>query len=292
MVEKKWETRVGYLGPEASFTNIAAKNFFKDGWLLPYATIPECIEAVSLGELEYAVVPLENTLEGTVTLTIDYLFHEADLSVNAEILSPIEQHLMVHPANAEDWEEIKDVYSHPHALAQCYKYLFYRGIRQHQYASTAAAAKFVSENKELQIASIGNRLSAKKYGLVVVQENIHDFHKNHTRFLVLSKDKKILDHEGSSKTPKTTFMLTLPVDDRSGALHQVLSVFAWRRLNLTKIESRPLKTGLGNYFFVLDVMEDESHPMMNGAVEELQALGCKVKSLGTYYTHQTPSSPN
>lgn len=289
MVEKKWDVRVGYLGPEASFTNIAAKNFFKDAWLMPYSTIPECIEAVSLGELEYAVVPLENTLEGTVTLTIDYLFHEVDLSVNAEILSPIEQHLMVHPANAEDWESIKDAYSHPHALAQCYKYLFYRGIRQHQYASTAAAAKYVSENKEMKIASIGNRLSAKKYGLVIVQENIHDFHQNHTRFLVLSKEKKTLGQE--SLTPKTTFMLTLPVDDRSGALHQVLSVFAWRRLNLTKIESRPLKTGLGNYFFVLDIMEDENHPMMKGAVEELQALGCQVKSLGTYYTHKTPSSP-
>jgi len=283
--------RVGYLGPEASFTNIAAKHFFKDGWHVPYPTIPECLEAVSQGNLDYAVVPLENTLEGTVTLTIDFLFHEANLSVNAEILSPIEQHLMVHPANAEDWESVKDVYSHPHALAQCYKYLFYRGITQHQSASTAAAAKFVSENKEMKVASIGNRLSAKKYGLVIVQENIHDFHKNHTRFLVLSKRKEILNHDGSKKGPKTTFMLTLPVDDRSGALHQVLSVFAWRRLNLSKIESRPLKTGLGNYFFVLDILEDESHPMMKGAIEELQALGCQVKSLGTYYTHHTPSAP-
>ena len=81
-------------------------------------------------------------------------------------------------------------------------------------------------------------------------------------------------------------MITLPTD-RSGALHQVLSVFAWRQLNLSKIESRPLKTGLGDYFFMIDVLADEKEPMMRGAMEELAALGCKVKSLGTYFTYVT-----
>lgn len=80
-------------------------------------------------------------------------------------------------------------------------------------------------------------------------------------------------------------MVELP-DDRSGALHQILSVFAWRKINLSKIESRPLKTGLGNYFFILDVLEDENAPMMNGAMEELAALGCSVKTLGSYYTYK------
>lgn len=83
-------------------------------------------------------------------------------------------------------------------------------------------------------------------------------------------------------------MLTLP-SDRSGALHQVLSVFAWRQLNLSKIESRPLKTALGDYFFNIDVLADEDEPMMKGAMEELAALGCTVKTLGTYYTYETPS---
>ena len=91
------------------------------------------------------------------------------------------------------------------------------------------------------------------------------------------------------KQMKTTVMVTLPKDDRSGALHQVLSVFAWRQLNLSKIESRPLKTGLGQYFFIIDVFEDERKPMMNGAMEELKALGCEVKSLGSYNTYETDS---
>ena len=86
--------------------------------------------------------------------------------------------------------------------------------------------------------------------------------------------KESLENEGHSAKLKTTLMVKLPEDDRSGVLHQVLSVFAWRRLNLSKIESRPLKTGLGNYFFIIDVLESEEHPMMQGAMEELAALNC------------------
>ena len=195
---------------------------------------------------------------------------------------------MVHPKQVEKWESIETVLSHPHALAQCHKYLYYRfrGVPLEQTTSTAAAAKYVSEHPEQTIAAIGNNFAAKKYGLTIVEPDIHDFHFNHTRFFVLQKKNNRLEKVGHDESPKTTMMITLPVDDRSGALHQVLSVFAWRQLNLSKIESRPLKTGLGNYFFILDILEDEETPMMQGAKEELQALGCEVKSLGTYYTYK------
>ena len=118
--------KVAFLGPEASFTHLASKALFQDETLVPIRTIPECIEAVSRGKVDIAVVPVENALEGIVPLTIDYLFHEADVYVIAEIQAPIEQHLMVHPNNKEKWEEITTIYSHPHALAQCHKYLYYR----------------------------------------------------------------------------------------------------------------------------------------------------------------------
>ncbi|EPD54303.1 hypothetical protein HMPREF1210_00289 [Paenisporosarcina sp. HGH0030] len=288
MLTKDWESRVAYLGPEASFTHLAAGTVFAGEWLMPYATIPECIEAVANGEVEFAVVPLENALEGSVPLTIDYLFHDVELHVSAEILSPIEQHFMVHPEQVENWQDIKMVYSHPHALAQCHKYLYYRfrGVPLEQTTSTAAAAKYVAENPDRTIAAIGNDFAAKKYGLTIVEPNIHDFHFNHTRFFVLQKKNIRLDKTGHDNSPKTTLMIKLPVDDRSGALHQVLSVFAWRQLNLSKIESRPLKTGLGHYFFIMDVLEDEQAVMMQGAKEELRALGCEVKSLGTYFTYK------
>lgn len=289
MSNEQWEKRIAYLGPEASFTYLATKGLFPNEWHVPYTTIPECIEAVAEGKVDFAVVPLENALEGSVPLTVDYLFHEADLYVTGEVLSKIQQHLLVHKNQVKNWQNIEAIYSHPHALAQCHKYLFYRfnGVPLNQYSSTAAAAKFVSESPERCIAAIGNASAAEKYGLEIVEKNIHDFHFNHTRFFVLSKQNIRLPHENADGGPKTTFMVTLPTDV-SGALHQVLSVFAWRKLNLSKIESRPLKTGLGDYFFIVDVLADENIPMMKGAVEELEALGCTVKSLGTYYTYNTP----
>ncbi|MBD7943756.1 prephenate dehydratase [Psychrobacillus sp. Sa2BUA9] len=281
--------QIAYLGPEASFTHLATQALFPTDCLLPIRTIPECIEMVSNGQVEVAVVPLENALEGTVPLTIDYLFHEAEVNVIAEILSPIAQHLMVHPNNMEKWEKISTIYSHPHALAQCHKYLYYRfgKVPLEQSSSTAAAAKYVSERADECIAAIANTSAAAEYDLKIVEHNIHDFHFNHTRFFVLSKKKKCIETKGHNGQVKTTVMITLPKDDRSGALHQVLSVFAWRQLNLSKIESRPLKTGLGQYFFIIDVLEDEKAPMMIGAIEELKALGCEVKSLGSYYTYET-----
>ena len=117
-----------------------------------------------------------------------------------------------------------------------------------------------------------------------MQKNIHDFHFNHTRFFVLSKRNDRIERDEDKQQIKTTLMIKLP-SDRSGALHQVLSVFAWRQINLSKIESRPLKTGLGDYFFIVELLEDENAPLMQGAMEELRALGCSVKSLGSYYTY-------
>ena len=292
MTELQSRKRIAYLGPEASFTFLATKGLFNSNEILePYRTIPECIEAVSEGKVDLAVVPVENALEGTVTLTVDYLFHEVDLYVVGEVLSKIQQHLMVNKAQVMNWNNIEGVYSHPHALAQCHKYLHYRfsKVPLHQYSSTSAAAKLVAEHPELCIAAIGNASSAEKYDLEIVERNIHDFHFNHTRFFVVSKENGRLSIEKSEGKPKTTFMITLP-SDVSGALHQVLSVFAWRKLNLSKIESRPLKTGLGDYFFIADIIADEEEPMMKGAVEELQVLGCTVKSLGTYYTYLTPEN--
>lgn len=282
---------MAYLGPEGTFTHLAAQELFQNEWMIPFKTIPECIESVAEGQVDLAIVPLENALEGTVPLTIDYLFHEVNLYVVGEVLSPIEQHLMVNKKQVENWENLTGVYSHPHALAQCHKYLYYRfrGVPLHQTTSTAAAAQYVYEHPEECIAAIGNTTAAKTYNLEIVQPKIHDFHFNHTRFFILSRTNQRIDHEKHEDQVKTTLMIKLP-NDRSGALHQILSVFAWRQINLSKIESRPLKTGLGDYFFILDVLEDENAPMMKWATEELAALGCSVKSLGSYFTYKQHSS--
>lgn len=276
--------KVGYLGPRATFTDIAVRNMFPDDTGVPYITIPSCMDAVVDGEVDVAVVPLENALEGSVNITLDYLVHEVDLPILGEIRVPIRQHFMVHPNNADKWRETERIMSHSHAIAQCHKFLHkeFKGVFCENTTSTAAAAQFIIEHPEIKAAAIANELAAKEYGLTIVQPDIHDVPFNHTSFIVVAK-KPI---ELSENRPyfigyKTTLMVTLP-SDHPGVLHTVLSAFAWRKLNLSKIESRPSKTGLGNYFFIIDVAMKMDEVLIPGAIAELEAVGCGVNLLGSY----------
>jgi len=275
--------KIGYLGPEGTFTHAAVEAVFPHIRNVPYHTIPQCMDAVRDGEVELAVVPLENALEGSVNLTIDYLIHECNLPIVGEIIAPIEQHLLVHPSQLEHWMHVERIYSHSHAIAQCHKFL-HRHLKHATYeyvTSTSAAAKYVSEHPEGKMAAIGNRLAAKQYGLAIAKENIHDYDYNHTRFIVLHRERYLLPVTDKEDGFKTTLMVMLP-KDQAGALHQVLSAFAWRKLNLTKIESRPAKTGLGNYFFIIDIDQKMDDVLIPGAIAELEALGCTVQILGSY----------
>lgn len=277
--------RIGFLGPKATFTDLAVREIFPNAESIPFLTIPACMDAVEEGEVDYAVVPLENALEGSVNITLDYLIHEVNLPIIGEITTPISQHFMVHPNNEIRWQEVECIYSHSHAIAQCHKFLHkrFKGIPCSNVTSTAAAAQYVFDHPELTIAAIANELAAREYGLVIVERNVHDFDFNHTRFVILSKQ---VEEPITKKTPvngrKTSLMITLPTDDHSGALHQVLSAFAWRKLNLSKIESRPMKTGLGNYFFIIDIEMGMDSVLIPGVIAELEALGSDVKLLGSY----------
>jgi prephenate dehydratase len=275
--------KVGFLGPKATFTELAVKKVFPGLELEPYRTIPESMDAVVSEKVDIAVVPVENALEGSVNITLDYLTHVVQLPIVGEITIPIKQHLMVHPANAENWREVTKVFSHSHAIAQCHKFLHnqLKDVPFESVNSTAAAAKMVMDQPELNVAAIANELAAKEYGLAIVERNIHDFDYNHTRFVVLSE--RALDFEGISGSShyKTTLMVTLPTD-KAGTLHMVLSAFAWRKINLSKIESRPMKTGIGNYFFIIDLEMKLDEVLIPGAMAELEALGCGVTLLGSY----------
>ncbi|MBU8905482.1 prephenate dehydratase [Desertibacillus haloalkaliphilus] len=275
---------VAYLGPKGTFTEMAAATIFPNEEHKPYTTIPNCMDGLAQGEVDYAVVPLENAIEGSVNLTLDYLIHKHNLPIVGEVTVPIEQHLMVHKENVDSWTTIKEVRSHPHAIAQCHEFL--RNVLPDAdkvyMNSTGSAVKWVKDHPEQPVAAIGNELAAKKYQLEIVQENIHDYDNNHTRFVILDRDgASIANSSPLYVGDKTTMMVTLP-SDYSGALHQVLSAFAWRKLNLSKIESRPMKTGLGNYFFVIDVDHKMDDVLIPGVVAELQALDCGVRILGSY----------
>lgn len=276
--------RVGYLGPEATFTHIAVNRFFSDETRIPYPTIPDCIDAAANGEIDFAVVPLENAIEGSVNITIDYLIHEQPLTIVGEITVPVRQHLLVHPNHAAVWKDVQAVYSHPHAIAQCHKFLnkHVKGVPTGDMTSTSAAAKYVKEHPEQVIAAIANEAAAQKYGLTIVQQDIHTHQNNHTKFIVLHNGQaEVLSNEQEPRVEKTTWMIMLP-SDYAGALYQVLAAFAWRKLNLSKIESRPMKTGLGNYFFLIDVEGSYDNVLQHGVKMELEALGCSVTLLGSY----------
>ncbi|WP_252311625.1 prephenate dehydratase [Sinobaca sp. H24] len=276
--------KIGYLGPKGTFTEMAAVSIFAGEELVPFETIPACMDALAAEDIDRAVIPLENTIEGSVNMTLDYLIHKHNLPIIGEVTVPIEQHLMVHPSRAEQWREIEDVYSHPHAIAQCHDFLtdILPGASLHYTNSTSAAAEKLHDDPSMNAAAVANILAAEQYGLTIVNENVHDYENNHTRFVVLAQEDSMELQPAASRTgDKTTLMVTLP-SDFSGALHQVLSAFAWRKLNLTKIESRPMKTGIGNYFFVIDVDQLMDDVLLPGAVAELEALGCGVRILGSY----------
>ncbi|KRF60872.1 prephenate dehydratase [Peribacillus butanolivorans] len=277
-------SKIAFLGPKATFTDLAVSRLFPNDIKIPMNTIPDCLDAVRDGEVNHALVPIENALEGSVNITMDYLVHEVTLPIKGEVTIPIQQHYMVHPDHAYPGFKPDMVYSHSHAIAQCRKFLHkeLRGIPYEYVTSTAAAAKMVMENSDINIAAIANDMAAAEYGLTIVKQNIHDYEHNHTKFIVVSNSD--VDFEGHLTTEgdkKTTLMVQLPAD-HSGQLHQVLSAFSWRKLNLSKIESRPMKTGLGNYFFIIDVGMALDDVLIPGAISELEALGCTVSIMGSY----------
>ncbi|ARK29196.1 Prephenate dehydratase [Halalkalibacter krulwichiae] len=263
--------KIGYLGPKGTFTEMAARGLFEIGELVPYRTIPSCMDAVESKEVDVAVVPIENAIEGSVNLTIDYLIHKQRIPIVGGITVPIEQHLLI---NRDGSQEVNKIMSHPHAIAQCHEFLQkkYPDAEWEYMNSTGAAADFVKKNPELKVAAIANELAAKEYGLHIKHENIHDFSNNRTSFVALSNDSVTLTCNGPHSEDKTMLMVTLP-SDFPGALHQVLSAFAWRKLNMTKIESRPTKTGLGNYFFIIDVQGLMDDVLIPGLFPSLKHLG-------------------
>lgn len=278
--------RIGYLGPKGTFTKLAVDSVFNGENKQSFETIPECIDAVAAGEIAIGVVPIENAIEGTVHLTVDYLVHQVRLPIVAEIVVPIQQHLLVHGNFKGGLSDITEIHSHSHAIAQCQQYLHkHTPAAAISYTSSTGRAAEIVGQSDRTIAAIGNKLAAKEYGLHIYKENVHDYPNNHTRFAVLAKDNADLLIDYQQVTEKTSLLITLP-SDYAGALHQVLAAFAWRKMNLSKIESRPMKTGLGNYFFIIDVDQPFDDVLFPSVKAELEALECQVTLLGTYPVYQ------
>ena len=268
--------KIAYLGPKGSFSHHVVQTAFPKEKLQAFANITDVIKAYEQGLVDYSVVPVENSIEGSVHESLDYLFHQADIQAVAEIVQPIHQQLMAVLGQSK----IEKIFSHPQALAQGKKFIeeHYPEAKLEVTASTAYAAHFISEHPDQPFAAIAPRNSAREYGLELIAEDIQEMEANFTRFWVLGSEIPTIPLQ--SQTEKMSLALTLP-DNLPGALYKALSTFAWRGIDLTKIESRPLKTALGEYFFIIDVDYSDKE-LVHFARQELEAIGIQYKILGTY----------
>ena len=242
------------------------------GELIPYCTIPAVMESVKNGECSLGVVPIENSIEGPVGITLDSLAHKFDLQIVNEIIIPINQNLIVNPGTK--LEDILDVYSHSQAIAQCQEYIDEHKIQPHYAISTARAAKSIIGDKTK--AAIGNAKSAELYDLEILESNIQDMDNNQTRFVVLSKES-----HGITGKDKTSIIFSI-YEDRPGGLYNILGFFQKNNINLTKIESRPSKKGLGKYLFFVDFIGHKDEVIIQNILEEIKENTYFFKVLGSY----------
>lgn len=240
--------------------------------LIPYCTIPAVLESVANGECSYGVVPIENSIEGPVGITLDSLAHKFDLKIFKEIIIPINQNLIVNPGCTMD--DIEDVYSHAQALAQCQEFVSRNKIQPHYAVSTARAAKdIIGCNSK---AAIGNAKIVELYGLEILKSNIQDMDNNETRFVVVSKKQ----HEKTGKD-KTSIIFSI-YEDKPGGLYKILGIFQKNNINLTKIESRPSKKGLGKYLFFVDFNGHVEDDLVKEILDEIEENTYYLKILGSF----------
>ncbi|MCI3923635.1 prephenate dehydratase [Paenibacillus sp. TRM 82003] len=281
---------VSVLGPSTYSEEAAAWLLQGTDWRLESCkSIGDVFESTLAGRTAYSVVPVENTFEGSVSLHIDWLVNEADLRIQAEWVYPIHVNLMGLPAFDGDLSRVRKVLSHQVTFAQCKKFLSEHlpEAELEPVASNSEGARLLVERNDPHTVAIGPATAAARYGLRLLASAIHDHKNNFTRFVLAGREPlPAFTPGGQPAEAQKTTMLLLPGEDFPGGLHQLLSAFAWRRLNLTKIESRPTKRELGTYYFYVDVAASTDSVLLQGAVEEIRAVGCDVRVLGSYPSYR------
>ncbi len=273
--------RVAFLGPAGTFTEDALGEAWGDGELQPLrtATIPDAILAVERGEADRALVPIENSIEGSVRPTLDTLAFEAGgVTIVGEHDFRVRVHLVAREGVAI--EEVEAVLSHPQPLAQCARFLrtTLPGVEQRSVSSTAAAVRMVSESTR-PWAALGGRAAAELYGCVLLREGVEDESGNVTRFLWIAPAGT---EAGGAGPWKTSLVFSELGEDHPGALVDALAEFSSRRINLTRIESRPLRQELGRYMFFIDLEGQLQDEPVAAAVAALRTKAESVRILGSY----------
>ena len=272
------KTRVGFLGPHGTFAEEAllTQDDLASGEAVPFRDVPHVITAVERGEVDLGIVPIENSIEGSITVTLDTLAFDTELLVQREVDLPVSLHLCALPGTK--LSDITTVISHPNPLGQTRLWMAKNLPDAVAVAanSTAEAAQQVARSKKPGVASIGTVAGARHAGLEVLASEIEDHPENLTRFVIVGHG--IPAPSGHDKTSVVCFQR----QDRPGSLLAILQEFAARAINLTKLESRPTKQSLGDYCFFIDFEGHLDDEIVADCLRNLAAKQTQVKFLGSY----------
>ena len=267
--------RLAYLGPEGTYSEQAAIDYDPRLERVAYNAIPLVVAAAGNREVDEAIVPIENSLEGTVTFTVDLLIHESNLKIRGEVVVPIHHCLLIDPGTRLD--QIEVVYSHPQALAQCRGYLT-RNLPNAESVASLSTAGAVLDMRESRhtAAAISSRRAAELFDATILDANIEDVFNNQTRFVVLGE---------SDSRPTGRDRTSICFDfaqDAPGVLYDTLGELARRDINMIKIESRPDRRSLGQYVFLIDLEGHREDDIIRDALEGIRSRVSMFKVLGSY----------
>jgi len=265
-------TRVAFLGPAGTFSELALlKQFGSSIEAVACPSIDEVFRAVEAGGADYAIAPVENSTEGSVTRTLDLLL-ATNLSIVAEVSLPVHHNLLTRNGTMNG---VSRIAAHAQALAQCVNWLnqHHPALERQAAASNAEAARLAST--DATVAAIAGEAAAERYGLATVASHIQDDPANRTRFVVLGRQRT-----RPSGRDKTSLILAVP--NRAGAVYHLLAPLAAHGVSMTRFESRPAKTGAWEYYFYVDIEGHEGEPRVAAALEKLRGECAFCKSLGSY----------
>ncbi len=270
---------MGYLGPEGTFSQQALQSepTLADHDLVEFPSIPEVLEAASSGKVDLSFAAIENSIEGSVNVTLDTLAFDSNLLIQHETVLSVHLHLLAAPGAT--LSGIERVVSFPHAIAQCRSFLSDQlpQARIEAATSTAEAVRAVAAGGDRRTAAIGAALAGQIYQLQALADDIGDHPDNQTRFVTVAAGG-IPAPTGHDKTSIVTFQH----NDRPGSLLSILQEFAARSINLTKLESRPTKRSLGDYCFIIDLSGHVADELVADCLLNIQAKQADIKFLGSY----------
>lgn len=275
---------IGVLGPTGTYADKAIHVWLKHTAISKknvnlhyYQDIIDTVNSVVLNSTDIGIVPIENSIEGSVGITLDLLL-DLDIEIIYEVIVPIKHNLL----SKGNKDQIKIILSHPQALGQCRHFIktHFSQAEIRSTGSTSHAAKLATEFEEM--AAIASIESAHTYGLHILCSNIQDYKNNHTRFIVFRKKSDIAyGYTKKANTYKTSVVVYLN-KDRPGALYKLLSFFALHNINLTRIESRPSKKALGDYVFYIDFIGNISDKIIKDVLNNIASKAGMMKVLGSY----------